>query len=93
MSKFERLDETTAPAASLPLIEKSKAAFGRLPGLHSVMAGAPALLDGYQVLHRLFAEETAFDAEEKPWSGKRLTSRMNAITAYPPILASRRQCR
>ncbi len=65
MTKFERLDETTAPAASLPLIEKSKAAFGRLPGLHAVMAGAPALLDGYQVLHRLFAEETSFDADEK----------------------------
>ena len=29
------------------------------------MAGAPALLDGYQVLHRLFAEETSFDADEK----------------------------
>lgn len=65
MTKFERLDESNAPAASLPLIEKSKAAFGRLPGLHAVMAGAPALLDGYQVLHRLFAEETSFDADEK----------------------------
>ena len=65
MSRFERLNETNAPAASIPLIEKSKKAFGRLPGLHAVMAGAPALLDGYQVLHRLFAEETSFDAEEK----------------------------
>ncbi|MFC3616225.1 carboxymuconolactone decarboxylase family protein [Lutimaribacter marinistellae] len=65
MSKFEKLDETTASEAALPLIEKSKAAFGRLPGLHAVMARAPALLDGYQVLHRLFAEETSFDAEEK----------------------------
>lgn len=65
MTKFERLDETTAPEAAIPLIEKSKAAFGRLPGLHAVMAGSPALLDGYQVLHRLFAEETIFDADEK----------------------------
>ncbi|SET83166.1 carboxymuconolactone decarboxylase family protein [Paracoccus homiensis] len=65
MTKFERFDETNAPEAALPLIEKSKAAFGRLPGLHAVMAGAPALLDGYQVLHRLFAEETSFDADEK----------------------------
>jgi alkylhydroperoxidase family enzyme len=64
MTKFERLDENTAPEAALPLIEKSKAAFGRLPGLHAVMAQAPALLEGYQVLHRLFAEETSFDAEE-----------------------------
>ena len=65
MTKFEKLDETTAAPAALPLIEKSKAAFGRLPGLHAVMARSPALLEGYQVLHRLFAEETSFDAEEK----------------------------
>jgi alkylhydroperoxidase family enzyme len=65
MTKFERFDDSTAPADSLPLIEKSKKAFGRLPGLHAVMAGSPPLLDGYQVLHRLFAEETAFDADEK----------------------------
>ena len=65
MTKFERFDETTAPEAAVPLIEKSKKAFGRLPGLHSVMAGSPALLEGYQVMHRLFAEETAFDADEK----------------------------
>lgn len=65
MTKFERFDETTAPEGSLPLLENSKKAFGRLPGLHSVMAGSPALLEGYQVLHRLFAQESAFDAEEK----------------------------
>ncbi|WP_045391173.1 carboxymuconolactone decarboxylase family protein [Falsirhodobacter sp. alg1] len=65
MAKFEKLDETTAPEAALPLIEKSKAAFGRLPGLHAVMAQSPALLDGYQVLHGLFAEKTSFDADEK----------------------------
>lgn len=65
MTKFERFDETSAPEAAVPLIEKSKKAFGRLPGLHSVMAGSPALLDGYQVLHRLFAEQTDFDADEK----------------------------
>ncbi|QUS37227.1 carboxymuconolactone decarboxylase family protein [Falsirhodobacter algicola] len=65
MTKFATFDETNAPEKSVPLIQKSKAAFGRLPGLHSVMAQSPALLDGYQVLHRLFAEETTFDAEEK----------------------------
>ncbi|TDK50467.1 carboxymuconolactone decarboxylase family protein [Antarcticimicrobium luteum] len=65
MTKFERFDETTAPEAALPLIAKSKKAFGRLPGLHAVMAGSPALLEAYQALHRLFAEETAFDADEK----------------------------
>tara|TARA_R110000744_G_scaffold38089_1_gene87178 strand:+ start:550 stop:1113 length:564 start_codon:yes stop_codon:yes gene_type:complete len=65
MSTLDRLDETNAPEKSLPLIEKSKKAFGRLPGLHGVLAGSPAALEGYQTLHRLFAEETVFDADEK----------------------------
>ncbi|SNR44327.1 carboxymuconolactone decarboxylase family protein [Puniceibacterium sediminis] len=65
MSTLARLDETNAPAASVPLIEKSKKAFGRLPGLHSVLSASPAAFEGYQVLHRLFAEQTAFDADEK----------------------------
>ncbi|MEM9211656.1 MAG: carboxymuconolactone decarboxylase family protein [Pseudomonadota bacterium] len=64
MKIFEKHTEETAPEASLPLIAKSKAAFGRLPGLHAVMAEAPGLLDGYQVLHKLFLE-TSFDNDEK----------------------------
>ncbi|MEO0344389.1 MAG: carboxymuconolactone decarboxylase family protein [Pseudomonadota bacterium] len=64
MKYFEKHTEETAPEASLPLIEKSKATFGRLPGLHAVMAEAPGLLEGYQVLHKLFLE-TSFDNEEK----------------------------
>ncbi|MEM0978231.1 MAG: carboxymuconolactone decarboxylase family protein [Pseudomonadota bacterium] len=64
MKIFEKHTEETAPDASLPLIAKSKAAFGRLPGLHAVMAEAPGLLDGYQVLHKLFLE-TSFDNDEK----------------------------
>ncbi|KEP69946.1 carboxymuconolactone decarboxylase [Thioclava dalianensis] len=65
MSTLDRLDETNAPEKSIPLIEKSKASFGRLPGLHSVLAASPAAFEGYQSLHSLFAEETAFNAEEK----------------------------
>lgn len=65
MTRFEKLDETSADPAALPLIAISRAAFGRLPGLHAVMARAPALLEGYQELHRLFARHTSFDAAEK----------------------------
>lgn len=54
----------TAPEASRPLLEGSKKAFGRVPGLHAAMAEAPALLDGYKHLHRLFQEETSFDKDE-----------------------------
>ncbi|QDC10866.1 carboxymuconolactone decarboxylase family protein [Oceanicola sp. D3] len=64
MTDFTLHDETTAPEESLPLIEKSKKAFGRLPGLHKVMAEAPALMEGYQVLHGLFQNNTSFDKDE-----------------------------
>jgi AhpD family alkylhydroperoxidase len=55
----------TAPEASKPLLENSIRAFGRLPSLHAVMAQSPGLLEGYQHLHRLAIEGTAFDPEER----------------------------
>ncbi|MGR3497684.1 MAG: carboxymuconolactone decarboxylase family protein [Limimaricola soesokkakensis] len=63
MTEFTFHDETTAPEESRPLLEKSKAAFGRLPGLHKVMAEAPGLLEGYQKLHELFVN-SSFDKDE-----------------------------
>ncbi|MEO1536307.1 MAG: carboxymuconolactone decarboxylase family protein [Pseudomonadota bacterium] len=64
MADFEIHTIDSAPDAAKPLLEKSKAAVGRVPGLHGVMAESPALLEGYQVLHKLFAENTSFDADE-----------------------------
>jgi AhpD family alkylhydroperoxidase len=55
----------TAPEASKPLLENSIKAFGRLPSLHAVMAESPGLLEGYQHLHRLAIEGTAFTPEER----------------------------
>ncbi len=63
MTDFPSHDLETAPALSRPLLENSQKAFGRLPGLHKVMAESPQVLEGYQVLHKLFTE-TAFDADE-----------------------------
>ena len=63
MTDFPSHDLDTAPEASKPLLENSQKAFGRLPGLHKVMAESPQVLEGYQVLHKLFTE-TAFDADE-----------------------------
>ncbi len=63
MYDFPAHDLTTAPEGSKPLIEASQKAFGRLPGLHKVLAESPQAYEGYQVLHKLFTE-TAFDAEE-----------------------------
>lgn len=64
MTQFTLHTLDTAPEESRPFLEHSQKAFGRLPGLHSVMAESPALLDGYKHLHRLFAEETSFDKDE-----------------------------
>ncbi|MEM7567420.1 MAG: carboxymuconolactone decarboxylase family protein [Pseudomonadota bacterium] len=63
MTDFPSHDLDSAPEASKPLLENSQKAFGRLPGLHKIMAESPQMLEGYQVLHRLFTE-TAFDADE-----------------------------
>ena len=60
---FPSHDLDTAPEASKPLLEQSQKAFGRLPGLHKVLAESPQAHEGYQVLHKLFTE-TDFDAEE-----------------------------
>ncbi len=63
MTEFTIHTEETAPEASRPLVAKSIAANGRLPGLHGVMAEAPGLLEGYQKLHELFLN-SSFDKDE-----------------------------
>ncbi|MBT4624224.1 MAG: carboxymuconolactone decarboxylase family protein [Verrucomicrobia bacterium] len=60
---FPSHDLNTAPEASKPLLEKSQKAFGRLPGLHKVLAESPQAFEGYQLLHKLFIE-TDFDVDE-----------------------------
>ncbi len=64
MTDFTIHTAETAPEESRPLLETSQKIFGRIPGLHAVMAEAPALLEGYQQLHKLFAEKTSFDKDE-----------------------------
>jgi alkylhydroperoxidase family enzyme len=64
MRYFTMHDLDSAPEASKPLLDKSKKAFGRLPGLHAVMAESPEFLNAYQVLHGLFLN-SSFDNDEK----------------------------
>lgn len=51
------------PRPAGPCCKKSEQAFGRLPGLHRVLAEAPEVPDACQKLHELF-QKTSFDAEE-----------------------------
>jgi len=63
MTNFPSHNLDTAPEASKPLLESSQKAFGRLPGLHKVLAESPQAYEGYQLLHKLFTE-TDFNADE-----------------------------
>jgi len=72
-SKFSKLSKTmtgfkihtvdSAPDGSQPLLAQSLKVYGRIAGLHAVMAEAPGLLEGYRKLQELF-EASSFDNEE-----------------------------
>lgn len=64
MTEFKIHDIDSAPNDAKPLLEKSKAAFGRIPNLHGVMAESPQHLEAYQTLHALF-EQTSLSVEER----------------------------
>ena len=63
MTEFTLHTEDTAPEASKALLADSKKAFGMIPGLHAVMAGAPGLLEAYKTIHELFVN-SSFDKDE-----------------------------
>lgn len=64
MSNFKIHTLETAPEKSKSQLEDSLKSFGMIPNLHAVMAESPALLEAYRVLHKLFSQETIFNAEE-----------------------------
>ncbi|MBD3625551.1 MAG: carboxymuconolactone decarboxylase family protein [Rhodobacteraceae bacterium] len=55
----------TAPDASKPLLSQALKSTGRIANLHGVMAESPALLEGYQTLHRLALDKTGFSPAER----------------------------
>lgn len=63
MNDFTLFTAETASAQSKPLLDDSLKLFGMIPNLHAVMADSPAVLEGYQALHRLF-QETSFNKDE-----------------------------
>jgi len=63
MIEFPIHDLDTAPEGSKEFLEKSLTSNGRIPALHATMAEAPGLLEGYQMLHKLFLE-SSFDKDE-----------------------------
>lgn len=57
-------DLDTAPAAAKEILAGAKKAFGFVPNMLGMMAGAPALAKAYTTLSRIF-EETSFTAAER----------------------------
>ncbi|MBO9479468.1 carboxymuconolactone decarboxylase family protein [Shimia sp. R11_0] len=63
MTTFPRYTAETAPEAAKERLVASEKAYGFLPGLYQVMAGAPQLLETYQRTHEAFVS-TSFDNTE-----------------------------
>lgn len=64
MANFPIHTLETAPEAAKPLLELSLKANGRIPGLHGVMAAAPALLEAYQATGKAFLSTSLTDEEK-----------------------------
>lgn len=64
MSKFKVHGADTAPAKSAEWLQQAKSAFGFVPNLLGTFAEAPATLEGYMTLGRIF-DGSSFDATER----------------------------
>lgn len=63
MTDFPRHTEDSAPEGSKELISAAVKNYGFVPGLYSVMADAPSLLNAYAAVHDQF-EASSFNADE-----------------------------
>ena len=62
---FEYYTKENAPQESQKLIERSEQAYGFLPKLHQILAGAPAAYQSYLDNFALFENETTFSPLEQ----------------------------
>jgi uncharacterized peroxidase-related enzyme len=61
---FTLHDTSSAPAASVDILESVQKAWGFVPNLHRVLAESPAALEGYSTLWGI-AEKTGFTPKER----------------------------
>lgn len=65
MTDFTTHSIDSAPAASKPLLEGAKQAYGFVPNLLATMATAPALLEGYMTLAGIFDKSDLTETERQ----------------------------
>jgi len=65
MTQFTAYTIDTAPAASKPILEGVKNAFGFVPNLQANMAESPELLAGYSTLWDLFSKTSLSQTEQQ----------------------------
>ncbi len=65
MTRFDTHTLDSAPAASQPILQQVKKAYGAVPNLFGTFAESPALLQAYLELGGIFDRSTAFDASER----------------------------
>ena len=65
MPEFKLHDQTTAPEAALPFFESAQNLFGFVPNVLRIQAGAPALLEGYMTLSKIFSTTSFSPAEQQ----------------------------
>lgn len=63
MSKLTIHTVESAPEKSKISLEESQKAYGYIPNLHGVLAGAPGLLEAYKTIHGYFVE-SSFNNDE-----------------------------
>ncbi|QUR65781.1 carboxymuconolactone decarboxylase family protein [Mycobacterium spongiae] len=65
MSDFPTHTIESAPEAATPLLQAAKKAYGFVPNLLAGMAEAPAILEGYMTLSRIFNKADLTDTERQ----------------------------
>ncbi len=65
MSTFTVHSIETAPEASKPLLETTKAAWGFVPTLHGMLAESPVALEAYDALFGMVAAKSTFTPQEQ----------------------------
>ncbi|WP_374351150.1 carboxymuconolactone decarboxylase family protein [Chitinimonas sp.] len=89
MSTFTLHNETTAPAASQPLLAAAKSTYGFVPNLFAGMAESPALLEGYMTLAGIFGKTVLSETERQVimMTANRINECHYCMTAHSMISA------